>query len=190
MKFFGLDSTALAGLAQSLAAVLAVLFGWGLSVVTERRSWRRRKTEQIREKQLAILSQIVLDLRGAIESAQAAAKVVDELADARARSADPKMISLLERDAEARFVEARGRLAAVVGQLEAQQMALRLIGFKAEGLAAIDKVLDPLRALADSGGGHQPFANSQGSREFVARHMRFRRAVSSFLDTGAMGLSG
>lgn len=49
------DSGFLAGLTQALATVLAVFFGFILSMLAEKRAWKRRKQEQIRDKQLGAL---------------------------------------------------------------------------------------------------------------------------------------
>jgi hypothetical protein len=46
-------SDTVSALLQAAATVAAVLVGWLLSVLTERRSWKRRKVEQVRDRQLS-----------------------------------------------------------------------------------------------------------------------------------------
>jgi hypothetical protein len=70
------DRNVLAGALQGFAALVAVLLGFGLSIFAEKRAWRRRKTEQIREKQLSALLAFLADIHELIENAQ---KVSTEL---------------------------------------------------------------------------------------------------------------
>src|SRR4051812_49395642 len=62
------------GSIQALASVVAVLIGFGLSVFAERRAWGRRKTEQLRDKQLNAL----VSMSGAVEDFLVASESVDE----------------------------------------------------------------------------------------------------------------
>jgi hypothetical protein len=70
------DRSVIAGALQALAAIIAVLIGFILSMLAERRAWGRRKIEQIREKQLIALLAFLSDIQGLVEISQ---KVSSEL---------------------------------------------------------------------------------------------------------------
>jgi hypothetical protein len=61
------DTGFLAGSVQAVATVCAVLIGFLLSTLAERRAWGRRKIEQLREKQLAALLSFLSLIQDLIE---------------------------------------------------------------------------------------------------------------------------
>ena len=76
----GSDSDLLAGLVQATATVAAVLVGYLLSILAERRAWQRRKAEQIRERRLQALIDFIDSTSAGIEWLGTAESRLDEMA--------------------------------------------------------------------------------------------------------------
>jgi hypothetical protein len=137
-------------LLQSAATVAAVLVGWLLSVLTERRSWKRRKLEQVRDRQLSS----VLDALGLIGDL---VSLGEELADA-ARAleavgggvADSETSRLL-RSPRAEAVESiAARMDGCVVHLESYILGLRFFGFPEEAVGRMERCAQTGRSLVNA----------------------------------------
>lgn len=131
-------------LVQAAATVAAVLFGFFLSVIAENRAWKRRKSEQLREAQLAKLLEFLNSLRTQIDILHS---VLRELQKA---SLDIKQ-SGTDGVRQAKTAALRATGASWVGSLEAGENLLRIkhselrllrLGQPGSGVAreAIDRV--------------------------------------------------
>lgn len=138
------DPTILGGSVQAVAAVTAVLIGWLLSVLNERRSWRRRKVELLREKQVEMLIEAGTELRAAQRAVRKILERLEEVLRIKGDSTlDARTSDLLLTEQTREAGKLADGLNDVLIRLETIVVGLELIGFGEDGL-------DLLRATRES----------------------------------------
>lgn len=137
-------------LLQSAATVAAVLVGWLLSVLTEGRSWKRRKLEQVRDRQLSK----ALDALGVIGDLLSLGEELSDAARALVASGSgvgDSETSKLLRSPRAEAVESiTVRMDSCVVHLESYILGLRFFGFPEEAVRRMERCCQTGRTLVNT----------------------------------------
>lgn len=137
---------------QGLATVVAVIVGYGLSVLSERRGWERRKVEQLRDKQISAVVELCVNLqkiRDACNAPRVALQNTNSQPHVASSVAAQQSVLLQRKLTGSQWLE---RIADFKGNAERRVLELRLLGFGDPGLGlatrcveAIDEVERSLR---------------------------------------------
>src|ERR1039457_4077572 len=77
----GLGCMGMSETTRNPSQVVAVLVGYGLSIFAERKSWGRRKEEQVRDRQLNALLSFLATASGGIQASKRVLTAFDEAYD-------------------------------------------------------------------------------------------------------------
>jgi hypothetical protein len=144
-----IDNSLAVGLAQAFATVFAVFVGFLLSIWADKRAWRRRKQEHLRERQVSALIGLLATgsncLQIITQTLAILVQVCDDLAKSEKGSTSPAALALKSETLQTRMTGFSSALQDCLRDLELKVLELRLLRYSAHGIEALVAFLSSLR---------------------------------------------
>jgi hypothetical protein len=176
------NASALTSFVQPTATVAAVLVGWLLSVLTERRSWKRRKAEQVRDKQLSAAVDALSTIRALLSLGQELQTAVASLGMATNGATGVETQRLLRGPKMDNVEELSQRLSNQVVQLDELVIELRFFGFSAKAIPRIEACANYGRALPAAA--HESIRQSTANIEIESYVNSIRSELGELVKAG------
>lgn len=144
-----MTNSLVASLVQVLVTIVAVFVGYFLASRTERRSWERRKSEQLRDRQLTILTDLVSILDNMLATSDRMKTDLRTLENARKLGPqDPDRQAIIKelRYAGQKLVQ---QWQVLGGDARRKLTSLRLLGFSAPGVSVLASCVELALHLED-----------------------------------------
>ena len=129
-------------LVQATATVAAVLFGFLLSVIAENRAWKRRKSEQLRDAQLAKLLEFLNSLRTQLDSLNTVLRELQKASLDISQSGTDGVRQAMNAALRATGVSWVGSLEAGENLLRIKHSELRLLRLRQPGSGTAREAID------------------------------------------------